>query len=311
MKDRRILITGAAGFIGSNIINKLVENNYIIGLDNLSVGKLENIKPFMDDKNFYFSQTNFTNYDSILPLMKDIDLIIHLGANSNVQNGLTNNLIDFVDNTVGTHTVLRAMDKMGVSEMIFASSSAIYGNAIKTPTAEDYGPLIPISNYGASKLAAESFVLSYRTIYGMKTTVYRFANVIGRKRPHGVIYDLYNKIIKDRDTLEILGDGSQSKSYIYIDECIDGIIKLHGKGDGIFNLGTKETTSVNKIVETFGSMMQISPRIVKKLEGPNGSGWLGDVKTIHLNIDKALSYGWSYKINSDKAVRMAIADMMN
>ncbi len=175
------------------------------------------------------------------------------------------------------------------------------------PTPELYRPLKPISHYGASKLAAEAFIFSFSSNYGFKSTIFRFANVVGKKGTHGAIADFIEKLAKNRTSLDVLGDGTQKKSYIYVDDCVTGIIELHGKEDGLFNLGTMGRTSVTQIAEM--TVARYSPEAkINYVGGPGGAGWIGDVKFAGLDITKALRNGWRYEIDSTDAVKKAIVD---
>ncbi len=311
VKDRRVLVTGAAGFIGSNVVEFLLKDNQVIGVDNLSSGDIANVNKFKGSDNFSFLNVDVKDKTRLKKAMTDVDLIVHLSANADVRQGFSRPSVDFEENVLATKNVLDGMREKDVRELIFSSSSTVYGNASILPTPESYGPLKPISHYGASKLAAEGFIFSYSSYYGFKSSIFRFANVVGRGAGHGVIFDFMKKLRREKKTLEVLGDGRQSKSYIYIDDCIDGIFQLHGKMDGLFNLGTRESTPVVEIAKMV--LDEVSPKaeIKFKAGGPGGSGWPGDVKTMTLDVSKALSAGWKYRLGSTDAVRRAVKDAVN
>lgn len=307
MKGKGILVTGAAGFIGSNLVEYLVRDNSVIGVDNLSSGKKENIKEFLTSKNFVFKQMDVKDSESLKREMDGVDIVFHLSANADVRRGFDDSVIDFRENVQATLSVLEAMRSRDVKEIIFSSTSAVYGNAEMIPTPEQYGPLRPISHYGASKLAAEAFIFSFSSNYGFTSSIFRFANVVGRKGTHGAISDFVAKLKKNKDVLDVLGDGTQKKSYIYVDDCVKGIIELHGKEDGLFNLGTKGRTSVREMAEM--TVARYSPNArMNYVGGPGGAGWVGDIKFGGLDISKALRNGWKYEIESTDAVRKAIVD---
>lgn len=307
MKGLRILVTGAAGFIGSNIVRALIKENDVIGVDNLSTGRIENVSEFGELKNFSFLKFDVKDKIKLKRALSGVDLVIHLSANADVRAGYRTSSMDFNENVVATYSVLEGMREKDVRGIIFSSSSTVFGKASVLPTPESYGPLRPISHYGASKLAAEGFIFSYTSYYGFKSSVYRFANVVGKNAGHGVITDFIKKLKKNSKVLPVLGDGTQSKSYIYIDDCVEGMIKLHGKGDGLFNLGTKERTPVREIAKLV--IKKVAPEaIVKFVGGPGGAGWPGDVKTMSLDVTKALNAGWDYRYNSTEAVKKAIDD---
>ncbi|MGC8662840.1 MAG: NAD-dependent epimerase/dehydratase family protein [Thermoplasmata archaeon] len=300
MKNRKVLITGGAGFIGSHMVEKLQEDNDVTVFDNLSTGKLEFIKNYRIN----FIKGDITNLDELKSSMNGMDLIIHFAANPDVRKGETDTLIDLKQNVLGTYNVLESMRLNDVRDIIFSSSSTIYGEAL-IPTREDYGPLEPISFYGASKLAGESYISSFSHMFGIRGISFRFANVIGPRGTHGVIYDFINKLKKNRGELEILGDGAQSKSYLYIDDCIDGMLYIFEKYEkkyDEFNLGTEQVTNVIDIAHIVVKAMGLNNVRFKITGGMEGRGWKGDVKTMLLSIDKAKSFGWMPKYTSNEAV---------
>lgn len=305
MRGKSILITGAAGFIGSNLVETLIRENKVVGVDNLSTGSKDNLREFNSSKNFKFHRMDVNDKGEFKRLLDGIDIIFHLSANADVRKGHEDTAIDVRENTLATHSILESMREKDVNELIFSSSSTVYGNATTIPTPETYGPLIPISHYGASKLAAEAFIFSFSDNYGFKSSVFRFANIVGKKSSHGVIFDFIRKLRKSRDVLEVLGDGRQSKSYLHVDDCIDGMLKLHGKSDGLFNLGTSKVTSVTDIAKIITKKYAPDARIVFT-GGPGGAGWPGDVKTMQLDISKARKNGWDYRYESTESIKRAI-----
>lgn len=307
MKSKKILVTGAAGFIGSNLVESLIRDNYVIGVDNLSSGRKENLSEFLQSENFAFRTIDVKDTELLKREMDGVDVVFHLSANADVRKGYEDSGVDFRENVQATLSVLEAMRAKDVSEIIFSSTSAVYGNAAVIPTPEFYGPLVPISHYGASKLGAEAFIFSFSSNYGIKSSVFRFANVVGRRGTHGAIADFIVKLKKDRTVLDVLGDGTQKKSYIYVDDCVNGMILLHGKEDGLFNLGTRGRTSVREIAEMTVERFSPGARI-NYVGGPGGAGWVGDVKYAGLDITKAQRNGWEYMIDSNDAVRKAIED---
>ncbi len=307
MKGKRILVTGAAGFIGSNLVESLIKENFVTGVDNLSSGRMENIGEFLSSRNFSFKRLDVKDLEGLKREMEGVDVVFHLSANADVRRGYEDSAVDFRENVQATYSVLEAMRSRDVKEMIFSSTSAVYGNAEIIPTPELYGPLKPISHYGASKLSAEAFIFSFSSNYGFTSSIFRFANVVGKKGTHGAISDFIKKLGRDRTTLEVLGDGTQKKSYIYVDDCVRGIIELHGKEDGLFNLGTRGRTTVAEIAEM--TVQRYAPGAkIKYVGGPGGAGWVGDIKYGGLDITKALRNGWKYEIDSNEAVRKAIED---
>ncbi|MGC8991971.1 MAG: NAD-dependent epimerase/dehydratase family protein [Thermoplasmata archaeon] len=306
MKNKRIFITGGAGFIGSNLVDKLVNENEIVIYDNLSSGH----KEWILDKKAKFIHGDILDFENLKNSMKNIDVVIHLAANPDVRLGEKNNKIDLEVNVIGTYNVLESMRTNDVKNIIFSSSSTVYGEA-PVPTPETYGPTKPISFYGASKLAAESYISAFSEMYGIKGVSYRFANVVGRHGTHGVIYDFIKKLMNDRTKLEVLGDGTQTKSYLHVEDCIDGILYLFDKVNkyDVFNLGTDGYTNVLDIARMVVEILNLKGVNIYTTGGKDGRGWAGDIKVMLLSIEKAKSYGWKPKYNSDEAVKKAIYEL--
>ena len=312
MQGKNILITGGAGFIGSNMVEKLLPDNNITVLDNLNnhVGN-RFITQFMENKNFHFINTDLLSFD--YGSLKGIDTVIHFAANSDVRYGSEDPTKDFKNNVVATENILEYMRKYDVKDILFASSSTVYGEASIMPTPENYGPYMPISSYGASKMSNEGFITAYSHYYGFKGSIFRFANIVGKNSTHGVIYDFINKLLKSPDELEILGDGTQKKSYMHVKDCVDSMIYVHEKltRTDIINLGNRETTSVKTIADYVVKRMGLKNVKYRFTGGINGRGWKGDIKITHLAIDKLLSTGWKSRYTSDESVDVAVQETID
>lgn len=306
----RLLVTGGAGFIGSHLVDRLIEEkNEVIVIDNLSSGKEEFIKRHIGKEDFHFYKVDLLRDDiSNIFKKRKIGEIWHLAANSDVQIGAEDTRVHIEQNTIATYNLLEAMRKNDVRKIIFTSTSTVYGEANKIPTPEDC-PTLPISLYGASKLACEALIASYCHTFDMQAWIYRFANVIGRRAMHGVIYDFIKKINRRRDELEILGDGNQKKSYVYIDDCIEALFfgLKEKKGVNILNIGAKDTIKVKRIAEIVCEEMGLSPKF--KFTGGR-RGWKGDVPTMLLDASKLKRLGWKPRYNSEEAVRRATRDLL-
>ncbi|MEM5811471.1 MAG: NAD-dependent epimerase/dehydratase family protein [Candidatus Aenigmatarchaeota archaeon] len=302
----RILVTGGAGFIGSHLVDRLIkEGNEVIVIDNLSSGKKENIQAHFSNPNFKFYQLDLVK-DEISYYFKNIDEVWHLAANSDVRSALKNTRIDIEQNILATYNVLEAMRKNNVRKIFFTSSSTVYGEAKVIPTPENHSTLIPISLYGASKLACEALISAYCHMFDMKAIIFRIANVIGPRMTHGVIYDFINKLRKNPNELEILGNGNQKKSYIYIDDCIDAMILIAKKCNSnfeIFNIGSEDWIEVRKIAEIICKNLGLNPNF--KFTGGE-RGWPGDVSLMLLDISKAKSFGWHPKTEIIDAIEKTI-----
>ena len=328
----RRLVTGGAGFIGSHVVDRLMEtekNHEVIVLDNLSSGNENFITPHIGKQDFQFHKADIL-HDDISPLFDGVEEVWHLAANPEVRIGAEDTRVHLEQNVIATYNVLEAMRANDVRRMIFTSTSTVYGDADKLPTPEEY-PTIPVSLYGASKLACEALIAAYCHTFDMRAWIYRFANVIGRRSSHGVIYDFINKIRSNPEELEILGDGNQTKSYIYVDDCIDAMVtglKANARTDAdanaevevegypaaknrvnIFNIGTDDMTTVKRIAEIVCEEMRVSPKPKFTFTGGK-RGWKGDVPIMLLDASKLNELGWKQKYNSEEAVRKAAGDLL-
>ncbi|MEM0350650.1 MAG: NAD-dependent epimerase/dehydratase family protein [Archaeoglobaceae archaeon] len=298
-----ILVTGGAGFIGSHLVDRLVEMDRVVVLDNLSSGKREFV-----NENAEFFLVDLAR-DDLDDFVRRAEEVWHLAANPDVRIGYEKPEEIYRNNVLATFRLLEAMRKAGVKKMIFTSTSTVYGEAKIIPTPEDH-PTHPISVYGASKLACEALIESYCHTFGMTAYIYRFANVIGRRSTHGVIYDFIRKLRANPKELEILGNGEQNKSYIYIDDCIDAMFAgLKAEENvNIFNIGSEDQIKVKKIAEIVCSEMGLNP--VFKFTGGE-RGWIGDVPVMLLSIEKLKRFGWRPRYNSEEAVRKAVRDLLD
>ncbi|MBO8180804.1 MAG: NAD-dependent epimerase/dehydratase family protein [Archaeoglobus sp.] len=297
-----IVVTGGAGFIGSHIVDKLSESNEIIVIDNLSSGKEEFV-----NESAKLIKADLAK-DDIVDYLRGAEELWHIAANPDVRIGAENPDEIYRNNVLATYRLLEATRKAGVSKIIFTSTSTVYGEAEVIPTPEDY-PTHPISLYGASKLACEALIESYCHTFDMQAWIYRFANVIGRRSTHGVIYDFIMKLKRNPEELEILGNGEQNKSYIYITDCVEAM--LAGlKGDGkvnIFNIGSEDQVKVKRIAEIVSEEFGLSPKF--RFTGGD-RGWKGDVPVMLLSIERLKKLGWRPRYSSEEAVRMATRDLI-
>jgi UDP-glucose 4-epimerase len=308
MSRMKAVVTGAAGFIGSNLATRLSATEDVLGIDKLGFGASPGVR-LTSPAPFRFLQMDLSDSKSLNGVLSGCDVVYHLAANADVQVGSQDTSIDLRDNILATHAVLEAMRKGDVGEIIFTSTSLVYANASQRPTREDYGPLRPISHYAASKLAAEAFINSYSANYGIRKTIFRFANVIGRNQKRMVTYDFVRKLRADPSTLVIRGSGKQRRSFLYIDDCIEGMVRLRGKADGLFNLATRTTTSVDDVARIVCGELGAQPKI--RYDRTHGDiGFVGDLMEIELDPSKALSEGWNYRFESADAVRAATRDFV-
>lgn len=306
----KYLITGGLGFIGSNMAEILAPNNDVTILDNYSNGSELNLKNIIDKVNVVRGDiTRKADFEKI----GRNDIVIHLAANSDVRTGSLDRESDVNINVIGTKNVLEYMVSAGVPEMIFSSTSTVYGEASQIPTEENYGPLLPISLYGATKLADEGLIWAYHHYFNIKVSIFRFANIIGRHSTHGVIHDFISKLRKNGKELEILGDGKQEKSYMHVDDCTGAILHIGGKirdGD-VVNLGNEQRTSVKRIADIVIESMGLNNVNIVYNRKYGGRGWPGDVTIAQLSVKKMNSYGWHNRYTSDEAVKKAVEEILN
>lgn len=307
-----ILVAGGAGFIGSHLIDKLlIEDNTVICADKLIMGD-ENIAHLRDNKNFKFYECELADQKSVNQIFSEnkIDAVYHLAANSDIQKGGKDPSIDFVDTFLTTRTLLEGMRIANVHNLFFASTSAVYGEMLDVKLKETIGGLMPVSYYGGAKLASEAFISSYTNMCDMSVVIFRFPNVIGSRLTHGAVYDFINKLRMNPHELEILGNGTQCKPYIYVHDLVDAIIKLTKEfktGEEIYNIGVKsEGTTVTHIAEIVVEELGLSNVKFKYTGGDRG--WKGDVPRFDYDISKVLSTGWLPKYSSDQAIRQTVKD---
>ena len=309
-KGRAFLVTGGAGFIGSVLTGRLLDKGAsVVVYDNLSSGRAEFIKPFESSGRFKFVKADLLDRDQLDRTMKDngIDAIMHLAANPDVRRGSVETDLDLKQGTLATYNLLDSARLNGIKEFAFSSSSVVYGYASVKPTPEDYGPLMPISLYGASKLAAEGLITAFSHLFDMSYYIFRFANIVGRNSTHGIILDLLGKLDKTGGkSVEVLGNGRQNKSYMDVVDCADAMIYVYENskdGQNVYNLATDGRTSVKEIAE-----MVVDRAAKGAAINYTGSvqGWPGDVPDTFISNSKLKGLGFTYKLESSGAVRNAV-----
>jgi len=313
----KILVTGGAGFIGSHLVDRLMEDGHEVRvLDDLSAGNLENLKGWIDHERFEFMQGDLRRRDVCEKAVKEVDVVFHLAANPEVRIGAQSPELLYETNVLITYNLLEAIRKEDIKALAFTSSSTVYGEAKEIPTPEDYGPLEPISVYGGAKLAAEALIAGYAHTFDIKAVVFRLANIIGKKSNHGVIYDFINKLKANPDRLEILGDGTQRKSYLHVSDTVEAMLYLFKeflKEDKIYdayNIGSEDWITVTEIAEIVSREMGLNPEFYFTGGVDGGRGWKGDVKIMLLSIEKAKAKGWKPKMNSREAVERTVKELL-
>jgi UDP-glucose 4-epimerase len=309
-----MLITGGAGFIGSHLVDKLVSEGYKVRIiDNLSSGRLENIAHHKNNPSVEIIIGDLRRIEDVQKAVDGVDTIFHFAANPEVRVSTTNPEIHFNENIVATFNLLEAMRKRDVKGLIFASSSSVYGEPEKIPVNET-APVRPVSVYGASKAACENLIHAYSRLYGIRAIALRYANVVGPRLRHGVIWDLINKLRKNPSELDILGDGMQVRSYIYIDDAVEATITAWRKTNSsfeVYNVASEDWITVNEVADEVIKAMGLIN--VRKIYKPilHGIGWLGDVKRIELKIDKLRILGFKPTLSSREAVRITARKLID
>lgn len=304
----KILVTGGAGFIGSHLCDVLIADGHnVTVVDNLVLGKVENIEHLINNPNFRFLREDLNNGHAMDMIFMDgeFDMVYHLAANSDIQKGGKDPMVDYQLTFNTTFNVLQMMKKYEVKKFFFASTSAIYGETYDVLN-EDYGPLKPVSNYGAGKLASEAFISAFASTYHIQTWITRFPNVVGERFTHGVIYDFIHKLQKNPNELEVLGNGEQCKPYVYVKDLVAGIqfvIKNSNEPYNVYMLGSDTRTKVKEIAAMVIEEMGLNASI--RYTGGD-RGWVGDVPEFRYDLTKVNNLGWKASYDSNGAVRKAI-----
>jgi UDP-glucose 4-epimerase len=309
-----VLVTGGAGFIGSHLVDRLVKVGLSVKvIDNLSSGRLENLSQHRGNPRVEVITGDLKRIEDALKAVDGVNAVFHFAANPEVRVSTTNPEIHFNENVVATFNLLEAMRKRDVRELVFASSSSVYGEPEHIPVGEE-APIQPVSVYGASKAACENLIHAYVKLYGMKAVILRYANVVGPRLRHGVIWDLANKLKKNPNELEILGDGKQTRSYIYIDDAVEATMIAWRKTSddySVYNVGSEDWITVDEVADQVIEAMNLVN--VRKIYKPvlHGVGWPGDVKKIALRIDKIKQLGFKPSLSSKEAVKATTREIIN
>lgn len=305
------IVTGGAGFIGSHVVDALVaEGNDVHVIDDCSAGTEENLARHAVGGRVAFIRQNLLD-DGWQEHFAGADRVYHIAADPDVRQSAVTPDSQVRNNIIATHRVLEAMRAHNVPELVFTSTSTVYGEATVIPTPETYTPLEPISVYGATKLACEALISSYCHSFGMRAWVYRFANIIGERSGHGVISDFIRKLRENPGELEILGDGRQTKSYLEVGECVRavqfGIDHSHDPAN-TFNIGSEDWIDVVTIADIIAEEMGLSGVRYRFTGGTRG--WVGDVPKMQLSVEKLKALGWRCGTTSEESVRAAVRAML-
>lgn len=303
LANRRTFVTGAAGFIGSHLTDRLLQAGaHVVGYDNFSTGFSQFLASARSHPSFTLVEGDVLDADHLSEAMGDADVVFHFAANADVRFGLDHPRRDLEQNTVATFTVLEAMRRNGVKHIVFASTGSIYGEADVIPTPEDAPFPVQTSLYGASKLAAEGLIAAYCEGYGMRSWIFRFVSILGERYTHGHVFDFYRHLLADPTRLKVLGNGRQRKSYLYVQDCIDGMFCTlrHSTGKvNVFNLGTDESCEVNDSLRWITTGLGLAP----SFDYTGGTrGWIGDNPLILLDTRRVRALGWRPKLSIEQAV---------
>lgn len=306
-------VIGGAGFIGSHFVDYLLtENHQVLVIDNLCSGTLSRIKNHLNSSNFEFRKLDVEDTESLAEALKGIDVVIHLASNPDIARAATVPRIDFVQGTVLTESVVEAVRISGVNLILYASGSGVYGD-VGTEYLREESAISPISTYGASKAAGEHLLQAYSHMFGIKSLVFRFANVVGSRQTHGVGYDFLNRLEKDPGRLHILGNGKQSKSYVHVTDIVRGVLLASEKtvsDFAVFNISTSDFVEVDEIAFIVMQELKIDPQSVEISHSGGDRGWKADVPVVRINARKIIDLGWRPRFSSREAIRESIREMI-
>ena len=307
----RCFVTGAAGFIGSNFVDRLLADGHtVVGFDNLSTGRAAFLVDAISTPNFSLIQGDTLDLDGLTAAMRGADVVLHLAANADVRFGTQHPERDLQQNTIATHNVLEAMRVTGVERIIFASTGSVYGEAKVIPTPEDAPFPVQTSLYGASKLAAEGLIQAYCEGYKVQGYIFRFVSILGERYTHGHVVDFYRQLRAHPDELQILGNGRQRKSYLYVGDCVSAVLTAFEKADNgvnIFNLGTDEYCQVNDSIDWICDYLGMNPR--REYSGGD-RGWIGDNPFIFLDCARIRALGWRPTLTIRQGIERTVDYLM-
>jgi UDP-glucose 4-epimerase len=313
MNYKKIFITGGAGFIGSNLCSKLLDttDSYLTVYDNFSNGKMS----FLEELDFK-SRLKIINADlldakTLQASMVASDLVIHLAANADIALSASSTELDLNQTVIATYNVLEAMRINNVRAIVYSSGSGVYGDLGDVSPVESFGPLYPVSLYGATKLSAEALISAFSSLFEIKAFIFRFANVVGKNQTHGVAYDFINRLLANNKELHVLGNGLQSKSYIHVNDIISAILTAIAKQSVLidtYNVGTGDYISVKEIASIVIECMKLNS--VTITYGETSFGWKGDVPRVRFSSEKICKLGWAPYFDSRHAINFSVSQML-
>jgi UDP-glucose 4-epimerase len=309
----RYFIVGGAGFIGSHFVDRLLADEGVEGVtvyDNFSSGRHWHLEHHADAR-LRVVEADVRDLDDLVDAMAGSDTVIHLASNPDIARAATEPAVDFDQGTLLTHHVVEAARLSGVTRLLYASGSGVYGDLGEVEADEDYGPLVPVSTYGASKLAGEALIASYCFMFDLSACVFRFGNVVGPRQTHGVGFDFVRRLLADPTELHILGDGKQSKSYVHVTDIVDAVLLAAQRAPrpfAAFNVATGDYITVTDIAELALEVLGLRDTVFHFTGGDRG--WKGDVPVVRINTDRIRALGWANEMSSRQALDASMRAML-
>jgi UDP-glucose 4-epimerase len=314
--DGAWLVVGGAGFIGGHLVSRLLADpgvGRVTVYDNFSSGREAHLEAVRDDSRLDVVRGQVEDLDALVAATAGHDVVVHLASNPDIARAATEPAIDFDQGTLLTHCVVEAMRRTSVERILYASGSGVYGDIGEVEAHEDRGPLVPISTYGASKLAGEVLIAAYSFMFGLSGRVFRFGNVVGSWQTHGVGFDFVRALLDDPSRLAILGDGMQSKSYIHVDDVLEAMLtanRVAGEPYAVYNVATGDYVTVAEIADIAARCVGLDPADVAYEFTGGDRGWKGDVPIVRLSIERIRGLGWEPTRTSHEALRDSMASMV-
>jgi UDP-glucose 4-epimerase len=313
-----VLIVGGAGFIGSHFTDALLDDQRterVTLYDNFSSGREWHYANHSEDERLFVVRADANDLDTLCTAMDEHDLVIHLASNPDIAAAMTNPAVDFDEGTLITHHIVEAMRRTGVSRIAYASGSGVYGDLGEVEADEDHGPLVPVSTYGASKLAGEALISAYAHMFDCQGFAFRFGNVVGRRQTHGVGFDFVRRLRDDPSRLTVMGDGTQSKSYILATDVVAAVLTALDADIGApfsaFNVATGDYVTVREIVQLALDSLGLDDDSTLVDYGPEPRGWKGDVPVVRLDTTRIRALGWRPSAGSADALRHSMNAMLD
>jgi UDP-glucose 4-epimerase len=312
----KICIVGGAGFIGSHFTDRLLSDaatERVTLFDNFSSGREWHYQHHTGDKRLEIVRADVGDLNTLAEAMHGHELVIHLASNPDIARAMTSPRVDFDEGTALTFHVVEAARMAGVSEILYASGSGVYGDLGELEVAEDHGPLVPTSTYGASKLAGEAMLSSYAAMFGITASVFRFGNVVGPRQTHGVGFDFIRRLRRKHEVLDILGDGRQSKSYIYVDDVVNAVLMMRATREHLFesfNVATGDYITVTEIALLALQVLGLTEDTTKLRYSGGDRGWKGDVPIVRLSTERIRARGWTCGHTCEEALVRSMKSMV-